>query len=112
MISRTLKTAAACCATAAAAAGLAAAGSAAPVAHAAKNCAIGSGRQFGYTYLTALSESGTTCAAATSLAKAHGHQRGWRCTTKKLATSPTQYQASETCTSGGRKVVWNFSQNT
>ena len=112
MISRALKTAIACGATTVAAAALASAGGAAPVAHMAKNCSVGSGRQFHYTYLEALSESGTTCAAATRLAKAHGHQRGWRCHTKKLATSPTQYVASETCTSGRRKVIWRFSQNT
>jgi hypothetical protein len=107
-----MKTAIACGATAVAAAGLASVGSAAPVAHAAKNCSVGSGRQFGYTYLTALSESGTTCSAATSLAKAHGRQKGWKCATKRLATSPIQYQASESCTSGARKVIWNYSQNT
>ena len=112
MISQALKTAIACAATTVAATGLASAAGAAPVAHIAKNCSVGSGRQFGYTYLEALSESGTTCAAATSLAKAHGHQRGWRCSIKKLATSPTQYVASDTCTSGARKVIWRFSQNT
>jgi hypothetical protein len=108
---RPFATAAALAATAACLS--AAASAAAPVAHSAKNCPIGSGRQFtGYTYVTAIAESGTTCSAADSLIKAHGRQSGWRCTTKRLATSPVQYEASETCTSGSRKVIWNYSQNT
>ena len=112
MISRALKTAIACGATAVVAAGLATAGSAAPVAHIAKNCGVGTGRQYGYSYVTAIAESGTTCSAASSLVKAHGHQRGWKCSTKRLQTSTIQYTDSETCTNASRKVVWTFSQNT
>jgi hypothetical protein len=82
-----------------------------PVAHLAKSCTFGSGRQFGYTYLTGLYESGTTCSVATSLAKAHGHQSGWKCTIKRVNASPIQYMDDETCTSGSRKVVWSYSQN-
>jgi hypothetical protein len=113
MLTRTLRTAVALGVTGAAAACLSAGSSAAPVAHIAKNCSgLGSGRQFGYTYVTAIAESGTTCSAAEGLVKAHGRERGWKCTTKRLATSSIQYEASETCTSGSKKVVWNFSQNT
>ena len=114
MSTRVTKMSAALAVTAAAAAGLSAvATAAAPAAHIAKNCPIGSGRGFpGYAYVTAIAESGTTCSAADGLVKAHGRQSGWACTTKRLATSPIQYQASETCTSGSRKVVWDYSQNT
>lgn len=100
-------------ATGAAVACVAAASSAQPVAHVAKNCPVGTGEEFhGYAYVTAIAESGTTCSAASSLVKAHGHQSGWKCTTKRDATNPVQYMDSETCTNGSRKVVWNFSVNT
>jgi len=91
---------------------LAPAGGAAVRAHVAKNCSIGTGRSFGYTYLTSLTETGTTCSTATALAKAHGHKPGWSCHVKKLATSPVQYEARETCTRAAAKVIWGFSQNT
>jgi hypothetical protein len=75
-------------------------------------CGIGSGREFGYTYLTSLSVTNTSCSTGTALAKRHGKESGWRCTTKRLATSPVQYQSRETCTDGSRQIVWAFSQNT
>jgi hypothetical protein len=112
MRSRSLTTAIALAATGAAAAMAAAGSSAAPVAHVARNCPIGTGEEFhGYTYVTAIAESGTTCSVADSLIKAHGHQSGWRCTTKRGQSSQFQYQASTTCTNGVRKVIWNFSEN-
>jgi hypothetical protein len=108
---RVLGTSAALAASGLVAAALAASGGAA-VAHAAKTCSIGSGRQFGYTYVTSLTASGASCSTATKLVKAHGRKAGWSCSVKRLATSPIQYQARETCVSGSRKVVWGFSQNT
>ena len=86
---------------------------AAPVAHAAKSCSIRkSGHGFGYTYLTALSVSHTSCATGDHVAKRHGKVHGWHCSTKRLATSSIQYQARETCKNGSKRVVWSFSQNT
>jgi hypothetical protein len=84
----------------------------AAVARVAKACSVGSGQGFGYTYLTSLTQSGTSCSTATSLARAHGRKSGWHCGVKRLATSPIQYQDRETCTSGTRRVVWVFTQNT
>jgi hypothetical protein len=109
---RVLATSAALAASGLVAAALAASGGAA-VAHAAKTCSVGSGREFrGYAYVTSLTASGTSCSTASSLVRAHGHKAGWRCSVKRLATSPIQYQARETCTSGRRRVVWGFTQNT
>jgi hypothetical protein len=81
-------------------------------AHVASVCGVGSGLGYGYTYLTSLSVTHTSCATGRSVAKKHGHIRGWRCSTKRLATSPVQYQSRVTCTSGRRRVVWTYSQNT
>jgi hypothetical protein len=84
----------------------------APRAHAAGSCGIGSGHGYGYTYLTSLKVTKTSCATGRSVAKHHGHVRGWKCSTKRLAASPVQYEARVTCKSGSRQVVWTFSQNT
>lgn len=81
-------------------------------AHVASACGVGSGLGYGYTYLTSLSVTHTGCATGRSVAKKHGHVSGWHCSTKRLATSPVQYQARVTCTSGKRRVVWTYSQNT
>ena len=82
-----------------------------PRARAAGSCGIGSGHGYGYTYLTSLKVTNTSCATGRSVAKHHGHVRGWRCSTKRLATSPVQYESRVTCKSGSRQVVWTFSQN-
>jgi hypothetical protein len=103
------------CVAAVAAFGAATAGAHTPVARAAAKtvrCGVGTGRNFGYTYLTSLSARGTSCAAATTLAKHHGNESGWRCTIKRLETSPIQYQSRKTCNDGSRQVVWGFTQNT
>ena len=84
----------------------------APRAHAAGSCGIGSGHGYGYTYLTSLKVTKTSCATGRSVAKHHGHVKGWKCSTKRLATSPVQYESRVTCKSGSRQVVWTFSQNT
>jgi len=83
-----------------------------PVARIAANCSVGSGRGDGYTYVTSLSVRHASCSAGKSLVKHHGSVRGWRCTKKRLATSPVQYQERETCTHGSRSVVWGYTQNT
>ncbi len=99
--------------TVAAAALLAATGALAhsPAARMASNCGVGSGTGYGYTYLTSLTVKRTSCANGKSVAKHHGSVKGWRCSTKKLASSPVQVQDRETCTSGSRQVVWTYTQN-
>jgi hypothetical protein len=84
----------------------------APAAHAAASCGVGNGKGYGYTYLTSLTVTHTSCSTGKAVAKKHGHVSGWHCSTKRLATSPVQYQARVTCTSGSRRVVWTFTQNT
>jgi hypothetical protein len=83
-----------------------------PRARAAASCGVGSGRGYGYTYLTSLKVTRTKCSTAKRVAKRHGHVRGWRCSKKRLATSPVQYNDRETCAQGSRRVVWTFTQNT
>jgi hypothetical protein len=83
-----------------------------PRAKAAASCGVGSGHGYGYTYLTSLKVTRTSCATGKSVAKHHGHVKGWKCSTKRLGTSPVQYESRVTCKSGSRQVVWTFSQNT
>ena len=83
-----------------------------PRAGAAGGCGVGSGHGYGYTYLTSLNVTRTSCATGKTVAKHHGHVHGWKCSTKRLATSPVQYESRVTCKSGPRQVVWTFSQNT
>jgi hypothetical protein len=98
---------------AAAVAGTAAAASiGAPLGQIAANCSIGTGRGYGYSYLTSLSVARTSCAVGRTVARHHGHVSGWKCTKKRLDTSPVQYDDRETCTSGRRLVRWTFTQNT
>ena len=83
-----------------------------PRAGAAGGCSVGSGQGYGYTYLTSLKVTNTSCTTGKTVAKHHGRVSGWKCSTKRLATSPVQYESRVTCTSGSRQVVWTFSQNT
>lgn len=83
-----------------------------PIAHAAGKCGVGSGRGYGYSYLTYLWVYRTSCANGSYLAKKHGRVSGWRCSKKILDRSPVQYDAKVTCNSGGRQVQWTFTQNT
>jgi hypothetical protein len=82
-----------------------------PTARVASGCGVGAGHGFGYTYLTSLSVKKIGCANGRSVVK-HRGGKGWRCTKKRLASSPTQYDDRETCTNGSRKVVWTFTQDT
>ena len=61
-----------------------------PVAHAAGKCGIGNGRGYNYSYLTFLWVFKTSCGTGKSVAKAHGHVRGWHCSKKILDKSPVQ----------------------
>jgi ABC-type sugar transport system substrate-binding protein len=69
-------------------------------------------KSFGYSYMQKLWVYGTSCTEGRYVAKKHGKVKGWRCSTKKLDSSPVQYNAKETCTSGRSKVVWQYTQNT
>jgi hypothetical protein len=66
---------------------------------------------FGYSYFESLSVSRTSCTTGRAVAKAHGRVRGWRCSRKITAQASFQYDATETCTSGGRTVQWKYTQN-
>ena len=101
---------AALCATAAPAALAAAARS--PQAHAAGSCRVGNYYGYGYSYLTSIRVTNASCRVGRTVAKRHGHIRGWSCRRKKLDSSPVQYDARVTCHSGRRTVVWTYTQNT
>lgn len=83
-----------------------------PVAHAAGACRVGTGRGYGYTYLTYLWVYKTKCSTGRYVAGHHGHVRGWGCGRKILDRSPVQYDARVTCKSGSRQVQWTYTQNT
>jgi hypothetical protein len=83
-----------------------------PQARAAGNCGVGNGKGYGYTYLTSLKVTRTSCSTGKNVAKHHGHVGGWHCSTKRLATSPVQYESRVTCKGGSRQVIWTFTQNT
>jgi hypothetical protein len=83
-----------------------------PAAHASASCAVGSGQHvYGYTYLFPIKVSHTNCSTGKNVVKHHGHVNGWHCSTKTLASSPTQVQAKETCKNGRKSVVWTYAQN-
>ena len=86
--------------------------SARPAAHAAGSCNVGSGRNDGYSYVTSLRVSRTSCSSGMKLVKHHGKERGWHCSRKVLDRSPVQYDARMSCKGGRRSVVWTFTQNT
>jgi hypothetical protein len=83
-----------------------------PAAHNAAACSVGSGEGYGYTYLTSLSVSHTTCATGVKLVRHKGKLSGWRCTKKVLDTSPVQYDARMTCTDHSSRVTYMVTQNT
>jgi len=85
---------------------------ASPVAHAARSCGVGGGKGYGYTYLTSLTVKKTSCANGKHLVHHHGHISGWHCSQKTIDHAPGIYDARKTCTSGNRKVIWTFQQNT
>ena len=53
----------------------------------------------------------TSCKTGYYVAHHHGYVKGWHCKRKTTASSPDQYDAQVTCTSGSRKVFWMFTQN-
>ncbi|MEA2496036.1 MAG: hypothetical protein QOJ29_3947 [Thermoleophilaceae bacterium] len=99
-----------------------------PVATASKTCklTLSQQRNSGSTYLVQLSASGgASCATALKVEKAWqscrrsaaGHTTckkgvlGYRCKQSVLDTSKTQYDAKVSCTNGGRKVSFIYTQN-
>jgi hypothetical protein len=81
-------------------------------ADAATKCGVGSGEGYGYTYLTSLTVTRTTCTTGKSVVRHRGGVAGWHCSNKVLDRSPVQYDARMTCTSGSRRVVFGYTQNT
>jgi hypothetical protein len=99
----------------------------APVATASKACSLklSEQRKMGTTYVFSLSASGgATCSGAKSLAKAYhacrhrkgaggrcGSVRGYSCSESRYNKSRFSYDATATCTKGGKKVVQKYQQN-
>ncbi|MGO9753380.1 MAG: hypothetical protein ACLP8S_15930 [Solirubrobacteraceae bacterium] len=75
-------------------------------------CSVGSGRGYGYTYLDKLAVKNTSCATGKNVARHKGRLSGWRCSKKVLDRSPVQYDAQMSCSSGGRRVNYTYTQNT
>lgn len=103
---------------------------AAPTAHAAaaKKCPLSAAKQrkLGATYVTSLKVTGVTCSAAEKVvikyhACRHKHGAagtcttkvaGYKCTEKRGATIPTQYDSIATCKSGAKRIVQSYEQFT
>jgi len=100
----------------------------APVAHAAAKCSVAKdGRKLGATYVTSLSTTRVSCAAAKKVVKAyHACRRaaggadgvckkrvkGYRCTERRQAIK-TEFDAKATCKAGGsKKIVFAYTQFT
>lgn len=81
------------------------------IAHSSASCSTQWTNRHGYAYLYRLSVSHTSCSSGAELAAHHGHLHGWRCKTKRLATSAVQYMDRQSCSSGRRRVSWEFSEN-
>ena len=104
------------------------AGASGPTAHASKSChlTISQQRNSGATYLVQLSVTNVSCSTGLKVEKAWqscrrktpGHRTcrsrvlRYRSSQKVLDSSKTQYDARVTATSGSRKVVFVYSQNT
>jgi hypothetical protein len=91
------------------------AGAQRPIAHAAAACrlSINEEEHLGYTYVyTPITVTNTSCATGKSLARHRGHLRGWRCTRKITSRGVGQYTGRMSCSSGNRRVVYTFAQNT
>lgn len=109
-------------------AGAATAAGSPPVAQAAAACKVpADGRGWGPTYVTMLRVQGTGCSTGKALVKAYFRCRkadggvkgtcerkvdGFRCTEKRGAAIPTQFDATVTCRKGGARVVHAYTQFT
>jgi hypothetical protein len=100
---------------------------AAPAGSAATGCQKAKERKLGATYVTKVTVKGTDCATGLTVVKAFHSCRkksstgkckstvkGYKCTEKRPAaeTIPTQYTGYVTCTSGAKRVVQEYQQNT
>jgi hypothetical protein len=85
----------------------------APRGQAAGACSVGSGRGYGYSYLTLLWTYKVSCSTGRRVAKSHGRAHGWSCHRKILDKARTQYDAKVLCSaSHKRQVQWTYTQNT
>lgn len=99
----------------------------APLASAAGTCRVGDGRGLGPTYVTRLTVKRTRCATGRRVVKAHhacrirnggkkgrctSKVRGFRCSEKRGAAIPTQFDATVACRKGGRRVGFAYTQFT
>ena len=126
---RTLRTAALAVALAAVAAlSVAPAASAdAPLASAAGSCQVGDGRGLGPTYVTRLGVKKVSCATGKKVVRAYqncrvrnggkrgrcgGKAAGFRCSEKRGASIPTQFDATVTCRKGKARVAFAYTQFT
>jgi hypothetical protein len=105
-----------------------ASGAAAPLAAAARGCAIPHhGEHLGPTYLTSLSVSGTGCSTGLAVVSAyhkcqvrHGGVRarctssveGFHCSEKRGPSIPTEFFSSVSCTRGSKRVAYKYTQFT
>jgi hypothetical protein len=103
---------------------------AAPAAPAATSCRLSAkkSQQLGATYVTKLKVRGVTCASGQRVAKAFNSCRrekgvkgrcthkvlGYGCADRRPASEqiPTQLNGHVTCTRGGRRVTFDYQQNT
>jgi uncharacterized membrane protein len=93
-----------------------------PVARASKSCNVGSGRDYGTTYVTALSVRGTSCAAGKDVVRAfhacrpgkkgrcHRRVLGYSCSERRFNQIRTQYDSKVTCKKGSRVVKHTYTQ--
>ena len=81
-----------------------------PVAHAAGTCGIGNSRGYGYSYLTSLWVSNTSCKTGRTIALHHGGS-GWSCKKTTLDSSRVQYDARVSCSKGSGRIKWTYTQN-
>lgn len=100
---------------------------ASPTAHASRSCSLaGSYRSLGPTYVTSLSVRNTSCATGKRVVRAyyrcriasggrrgrcHHRVLGFRCSERR-SSSPVQFDARVTCSSGSRRVTHVYTQNT
>jgi hypothetical protein len=92
-----------------------------PSASAARKCSVGTSRGIGFSYVTSLHASGTTCSRAKSTVRGYhscrprggrcGHRiNGFSCHDRRTANGPASYDANGTCTKRGASISFRYSQ--
>lgn len=99
----------------------------APAAHAAKTCKVPSDDRWGPTYVTSLSVRSVSCAEGSAVVKAFDRcrvanggadgtcakpVRRYRCTERRGAAIPTQFDAKVSCRRGVARVAFGYTQFT